>query len=42
MMEQVEQMQALADHPWLRMGNRLMQATDGFVQSVIGNIEARG
>ena len=42
MMAQVEEVQALADHPWLRLGNRLMQATDGLTQAMIGNIEARG
>ena len=42
MMAQIEQIQALADHPWLRFGNRAMQAFDGFTQAVIGNIEARG
>ena len=42
MMAQVEEIQALAEHPFLRLGNRLMQATDGLTQAIIGNIEARG
>ena len=42
LMAQIEEIQALADHPWLRFGSRLMQATDGFTQSVIGVAEARG
>ena len=42
LMAQIEEIQALADHPWLRFGTRLMQATDGFTQSVIGVAEARG
>ena len=40
-MAQVEQIQALADHPVLRLGNRLMQSTDGFTQAFIGSIDAR-
>ena len=42
LMAQVEEIQALADHPWLRFGTRVMQATDGFTQAVIGVAEARG
>ena len=42
LMAQIEEIQALADHPWLRFGTRLMQATDGFTQAVIGVAEARG
>ena len=42
MMAQIEEIQALADHPWLRFGTRAMQAFDGFTQAVIGNVEARG
>lgn len=42
MMAQIEAINDLAQHPWLRMGTRLMQAADGFTQAVIGNIEARG
>ena len=42
LMAQVEEIQALADHPWLRFGTRLMQATDGFTQTVVGVAEARG
>ena len=42
MMEQIEAINDLAEHPWLRLGNRLMQATDGMTQAIIANIEARG
>ena len=42
MMAQIESINDLAQHPWLRLGNRLMQAADGFTQAVIGNVEARG
>lgn len=42
MMAIVEEVNALADHPWLRFGTRAMQAFDGFTQSVLANIEARG
>ena len=42
LVEQIDQIYALANHPWMRMGTRLMQATDGFTQAVIANVEARG
>ncbi len=40
--EMVNNMQDLADHPWLRFGQRSMQALDGFTQSMVGFAEARG
>lgn len=40
--EQIKAMQALAEHPWLRFGNRAMQALDGFTQAMIAQAEARG
>ena len=42
MMAQIEAINDLAEHPWLRFGTRAMQAFDGFTQAVIGNVEARG
>ena len=42
MVGQIEEMNALADHPWLRFGPNAMSAFDGFTQSVIGSVEARG
>ena len=42
MMSIVEAQNDLAQHPWLRFGQRGMQAFDGFTQAVIGNWEARG
>ena len=42
MMQQIEAVNDLAEHPFLRLGNRLMQATDGMTQAIIANIEARG
>lgn len=42
MMQIVNDMNALADHPWLRFGNRSMQALDGFTQSMIATFEAKG
>ena len=41
LMQQVSDMNDLADHPWLRFGTRSMQATDGFTKSMIGMAEAR-
>lgn len=35
-------MDDLANHPWLRFGNRSMQAFDGFTQSMVAMAEARG
>ena len=40
--EMVNNMQDLANHPWLRFGQRSMQALDGFTQSMVGFAEARG
>lgn len=42
MLTVVENIQALADHPYLRFGNRAMQAADGFTQSFIATFEAKG
>ena len=42
MMEIVNNMNDLANHPWLRFGNRAMQAFDGFTQSMIATFEAKG
>jgi hypothetical protein len=41
MMQQINDMNDLANHPWLRFGTRSMQATDGFTKSMIGMAEAR-
>ena len=35
-------MNALANHPWLRFGSRGMQAVDGFTQSMVAFSESRG
>ena len=35
-------MQDLANHPWLRFGQRSMQALDGFTQSMVAFAETRG
>jgi DNA-nicking Smr family endonuclease len=42
MMQQVNAMNDLAKHPWLRFGTRAMQALDGFTQSMIAHAEAKG
>lgn len=42
LMENINAMNDLANHPWLRFGTRSMQAMDGFVQSMIANFEAKG
>ena len=42
LMEQINAMNDLADHPGLRFGTRSMQAMDGFVQSMIADFEAKG
>ena len=42
MMDIVNNMNDLANHPWLRFGNRAMQAFDGFTQSMIATAEAKG
>lgn len=41
--ERIKMMNDLANHPWLRFGNRAMQALDGFTQNMImhGEIRAR-
>ena len=41
-MQQIQAMNDLAEHPWLRFGNRAMQALDGFTQTMIAHAEARG
>ena len=41
LMQQVSDMNDLANHPWLRFGTRSMQATDGFTKSMIAVAEAR-
>ena len=40
--ERIKAMQDLANHPWLRFGNRAMQALDGFTQAMLAHAEARG
>ncbi len=40
--EMVNNMQDLANHPWLRFGQRSMQALDGFTQSMVAFAESRG
>ncbi len=40
--ERIQEMNDLANHPWLRFGNRAMQALDGFTQTMIAHAEARG
>ena len=40
--EMVNNMQDLANHPWLRFGQRSMQALDGFTQSMVAFAETRG
>ena len=42
MMSIVEAQNDLAQHPWLRFGQRGMQAFDGFTQAIVANWEARG
>ena len=42
LMENINAMNDLANHPWLRFGTRSMQAMDGFVQSMVANFEAKG
>ena len=42
LMENINAMNDLADHPTLRLGTRSMQAMDGFIQSMIANFEAKG
>lgn len=40
--ERIQAMNDLANHPWLRFGNRAMQALDGFTQTMVAHAEARG
>ena len=40
--EVANNMNDLANHPWLRFGNRAMQALDGFTQSMVAMSEAKG
>lgn len=42
LMEQINAMNDLANHPWLRFGTRSMQAFDGFTQSFNAHIIAKG
>jgi len=42
LMETINEMNALAEHPVMRFGTRSMQAMDGFVQSMIADFEAKG
>jgi len=42
MAEIANNMNDLANHPWLRFGNRSMQALDGFTQSMVAMAEAKG
>lgn len=42
MAEVANNMNDLANHPWLRFGNRAMQAMDGFTQSMVAMSEAKG
>ncbi len=39
--EQIEALNDLAEHPWLRFSANAMTAFDGFTRSFIGNVEAR-
>ena len=41
MAEVANNMNDLANHPWLRFGNRAMQAMDGFTQSMVAMSEAK-
>jgi len=42
LVNQIEAMNDMAEHPWLRFSANAMTAFDGFTRSFIGNIEARG
>ena len=42
LMQNINDMNDLANHPWLRFGTRSMQAMDGFTQSMVAHIETRG
>ena len=41
MVDKIDEMLEMSQHPWLRFGTRSMSAFDGFVQGVVGNWEAR-
>jgi hypothetical protein len=41
-MQQIQAMNDLSEHPWLRFGNRAMQALDGFTQTMVAHADARG
>jgi len=41
MVSMIEEINDLAQHPWLRFGQRGMMAFDGFTSAVVGNWEAR-
>ena len=42
LVNQIETMNDMAEHPWLRFSANAMTAFDGFTRSFIGSIEARG
>ena len=42
LVERIEEMNDLANHPVMRFGTRAMQATDGFVQSMVAAFESKG
>ena len=42
MVEQIEALNDLAEHPFLRFSANAMTAFDGFTRSWVGNVEARG
>ena len=42
LVNQIESMNDMAEHPWLRFSANGMTAFDGFTRSFIGSIEARG
>jgi len=39
---QIEEMNALAEHPWMRFSANAMTAFDGFTKAFVGSVEARG
>ena len=42
LVNQIELMNELSEHPWLRFGANAMTAFDGFTRAFVGAIEARG
>lgn len=42
MMQYIDALNDLEGHPWMRFGNRAMQAYDGFTQAFVGTQEAFG